>query len=1069
MQTFKRSLSILLCLVLLCTLLPLGAVKARADTVSGTCGASLRWSLDTAAGHLTVTGSGAMTSWSKNTAVPWYSWASSIKTVSLPQGLTYIGANAFAYCYALTSVSIPDTVITVGEQAFFRCDALTDLVLPNSVMKLDAWSFGWCTGLKSVTLPRNLARIGEGAFYRCRGLTSVQIPAGTVAIGELAFAWCDSLTEAAIPKSVTGIGEDAFGYNPLTVYGCAGSTAESFTKSCKDYGFVFVAVAPPKITAQPKNASVLLEDKTSFSITASGNKPAYQWQYRLAGSENWCDLPGATAASCSVTGGTDNNGALYRCLVYNAVDAVVSSSATLTVITPPAPTITAQPAAVTVLVGGTATFRVAASGEGTLSYKWQQLKVGESQWTAVEGGTSPELTVTAYANRDGRKYRCAVRNSGGTVTSKAVTLTVINVPTITTQPVSASAVLGGYADFTVEATGHGTLSYQWQQLKVGSSTWGNITDNGTSPTLTVRAYSDRDGRKYRCVVTNAAGSVTSNAAVLTVLYAPSVSAQPQDTAVTAGGTAVFSVTASGSAPLQYQWQQLKVGETKWTNAENGTSASLSVIAYANRDSRKYRCVITNAAGTVTTREALLTVRVPPAVTRQPASVTAKLGDTVVFTVSASGSAPLKYQWQYQNPGENSWSKVYDDGTAASLNVIAYANRDGRKYRCVITNAAGSVTSEAAVLTVVTPPAVKTQPVSATAVRGGTAVFTVSASGSAPLQYQWQQLKVGETKWTNAENGTSASLSVIAYDNRDGRKYRCVISNAAGSVTTEAVTLTVLIPPSVTRQPADTSAVVGDTAVFTVTASGTGPLKYQWQQLKPGETAWTKVYDDGTSATLNVIAYANRGGRQYRCVITNAAGSVTTEPASLSVKLHSGCPCDFIDMPAYGTVEHAAIDWACSNQITAGVDSLHFAPERTVTRGQAVTFLWRAQGSPKPKSSNNPFTDVKSDSYCYQAVLWAVENGITNGTTETTFSPNKTCNRAQMLTFLYNAAKRPNPTIQNPYSDVKAGSYYANAAIWAYEKGIEKGSGGKFSPAAACTRAAGLTWLYRFVTGKRLLQ
>ena len=150
------------------------------------------------------------------------------------------------------------------------------------------------------------------------------------------------------------------------------------------------------------------------------------------------------------------------------------------------------------------------------------------------------------------------------------------------------------------------------------------------------------------------------------------------------------------------------------------------------------------------------------------------------------------------------------------------------------------------------------------------------------------------------------------------------------------------------------------------------------------------------------------------------------------------------------------------QITNGTDDTHFSPGKTVTRGQAVTFLWRAAGEPTPAKTKNPFKDNKSGKFYYTAVLWAYYNNpqITDGTSATTFSPDKTCNRAQILTYLWRSVGQPEPTISNPYSDVKTGKYYTKAAIWAYEKGIEKGSGGKFLPDTACTRAAIVTYIYK---------
>ncbi|MDY3281650.1 S-layer homology domain-containing protein [Dysosmobacter sp.] len=169
---------------------------------------------------------------------------------------------------------------------------------------------------------------------------------------------------------------------------------------------------------------------------------------------------------------------------------------------------------------------------------------------------------------------------------------------------------------------------------------------------------------------------------------------------------------------------------------------------------------------------------------------------------------------------------------------------------------------------------------------------------------------------------------------------------------------------------------------------------------------------------------------------------------------------FADVPS-GSYYFDAVIWANRNNITGGTDASHFSPDRACTRAQAVTFLWRAAGSPAPKSSVNPFTDVSKGSYYYSAVLWAVENGITNGTTATTFSPNATCKRAQIVTFLWRAQKAPAAGTANPFTDVAADAYYANAVLWAAKNGITGGTTATtFSPNATCKRAQIVTFLYR---------
>jgi len=157
----------------------------------------------------------------------------------------------------------------------------------------------------------------------------------------------------------------------------------------------------------------------------------------------------------------------------------------------------------------------------------------------------------------------------------------------------------------------------------------------------------------------------------------------------------------------------------------------------------------------------------------------------------------------------------------------------------------------------------------------------------------------------------------------------------------------------------------------------------------------------------------------------------------------------------------AVIWAVGKGITSGTTTTTFSPNNPCTRAQAVTFLWRAAGSPAPKGSVNPFTDVKADAYYYDAVLWAVEQGITKGTSDTTFTPNATCTRAQIVTFLWRSQKSPAADGVNPFTDVAADAYYASAVLWAAENGITGGTtAATFSPSSNCTRAQIVTFLYR---------
>ena len=163
----------------------------------------------------------------------------------------------------------------------------------------------------------------------------------------------------------------------------------------------------------------------------------------------------------------------------------------------------------------------------------------------------------------------------------------------------------------------------------------------------------------------------------------------------------------------------------------------------------------------------------------------------------------------------------------------------------------------------------------------------------------------------------------------------------------------------------------------------------------------------------------------------------------------------------GDYFYDAVNWAVEKGITTGTSATTFSPNASCTRAQIVTFLWRASGSPEPKTASNPFTDVAANAYYCKAVLWAVENGITTGTSATTFSPNAPCTRAQGVTFLWRANGSKAASAAASFTDVASDAYYAPAVAWAAEQNVTGGVGnGLFSPDTTCTRAQNVSMLYR---------
>ena len=327
-------------------------------------------------------------------------------------------------------------------------------------------------------------------------------------------------------------------------------------------------------------------------------------------------------------------------------------------------------------------------------------------------------------------------------------------------------------------------------------------------------------------------SLTTTAAV-----APTITTQPGNQTVAAGQTASFTVVAAGTAPLSYQWQR------NGASIAGATAASYTTPATTTADSgSSFAVVVSNTAGTVTSSAALLTVNaaaVAPTITTQPGNQTVVAGQTASFTVVAAGTAPLGYQWQ-----KNGASIA--GATAASYTTPAATTADsGATFRVVVSNTAGIVTSSAATLTVnaaAVAPTITTQPVNQTVTAGLTATFTVVASGTTPLSYQWQK------NGLNISSATASSYTTPATTTSDsGSTFAVVISNSAGTVTSSAATLTVN---------ANTTAPTAPTGLV-ATASTCGQVDLSWGASTDSGGSGLKAYVINRSDGVNTVIGAAR--------------------------------------------------------------------------------------------------------------------------------------------------------------------------------------------------------------------
>ena len=333
------------------------------------------------------------------------------------------------------------------------------------------------------------------------------------------------------------------------------------------------------------------------------------------------------------------------------------------------------------------------------------------------------------------------------------------------------------------------------------------------------------------------------------------------------------------------------------------------------------------------------------------------------------------------------------------------------------------------------------------------------------------------RWTMEKNDTHAVISgnTLSFGDRDGTMTLiCAAVNADTNVIVEKKIIIHITDSTSGGGSSGGGGGGGGSVSIPDTKIQTGIYEHGTVTVSPksaskGDTVTiTAIPDKGyTLESLTVLdkdgkalELTDKGGGKYTFVMP--AGKVTVK----AVFMDDNTMLNFFTDVHAEDYYYDAVFWAAQKGITGGMSDTLFAPNAACPRAQIVTFLWRAAGSPEPKSTNHPFADVPSGSYYEKAVLWAVENGITEGTSDTTFAPGIICTRAQGAALLYRAAGSPAVSGSASFTDVPADAYYADAAAWAEQKGITGGIGnGLFGPHNNCTRAQIVTFLYRLYGSK----
>ncbi|HLO66813.1 MAG TPA: immunoglobulin domain-containing protein [Holophaga sp.] len=573
------------------------------------------------------------------------------------------------------------------------------------------------------------------------------------------------------------------------------------------------------------------------------------------------------------------------------------------------PTILAQPKGMYIQTGKPFALAVTTTGKPAPAYQW--MKGG----TSIQGATLPEYKVAAATAADSGAYTVRITNAQGSVTSEAATVTVLDLPVITADPVAVTTGAGMGATLQVTATGGAPLSYQWMRD-------GQAVSGATSATYAIAAAAPTNAGTYTVTVSNPVGVATSKAATITVVP-PLVVTAPASAAVVDGGMVSFSVTPAGLAPYTFQW--LKNG-VAITGAQASTYA-IPAALWATENGAQYACTVTDALNrTVTTAFATVTVTpIAPAVTADPADLALMAGEPATFTVGISGTLPIAYQWY-------NGSTPVAGATSNTLTLAAVTKADEGLYWVKATNAAGTVSTKYAKLSV-NPLLSVSGPANQSVNDGATATFSVVATGVAPYTYQWYR---GATLVTGAQSASyTTPATVWATDN--GAQFTCKVSDSlARTVTSSAATL-VVVPaaPAITSQPADKAVTAGTAATFSVTATGTAPLGYQWYLKGAAVTGATS-----STWTLSSPAVADTGS--VYVVVSNGAGQTVT---SSTVTLTVTAP------PSPTISVHPA-----SKTVTAP-DGATFS---VTASGGSLNYQWYRNGSVITGATNPSYTVTATD-------------------------------------------------------------------------------------------------------------
>ena len=667
----------------------------------------------------------------------------------------------------------------------------------------------------------------------------------------------------------------------LSLSGCAG-------------GFQGYRPVAPTVT-QPASVTVPLGQTATFSVTATGTGTmTYQWY------KNGVPISGATSSTYTTPAtASGDNGSSFTVTVVNSAGSATSATATLTVLLPPPVAKSLVPSSAAPPYNSSVQLFPSFSGATTAVIGSHGVGSSDISTSAANGASYPTPPLTTTTT-----YTLTVTDSKGDVVS---TTCVVTPTPVTLTPISPAnqTVAPAQISFSSSASGGATNAVTW------TASTGTFSGNVWTPPMAAGTY------------TITATSVDEPSVFVTTtitLSAPVIMTQPANQHICTGSALTLSVTASYAS--SYQWS------LNGTAIPGATNSIYIVSSAQSANAGNYSVTVTNGLGSVTSSVATVAVG-STSILANPTSLSLMPTQTGLFSVSGQGLGQISYRW-YQIPSGGTTGVALSGATSSNYTTPPVdTSYNGDQYYATVTDSCGTLTSTSATLTVTAgnaPPTILTQPVGQTVVPGGTASFTVLASGTPTLSYRWYMIPVGQTAGTAIAGATSATYTVPSTATttaNDQDSYFVIVTNSYGQATSQSAPLAVGngILLEITGQPVTQYVDVGASATFQVTATSALPLTYQWYEAAPGTSSFAAIPGaTGSSYTLPSASSSNNGSVFYVVVSNGVTASVTSRSAGLFVGPLSAVPnlCN-TNWSALGDAVAAP---SCSFQLTTATNDQH---------------------------------------------------------------------------------------------------------------------------------------------------